>query len=509
MLAPALLNRPSTVSRRAERLLGTRVSGRRRASVDLDPRTLRQIGRYRIRRLVGEGHLALVFEAEDPGLFGARYALKLCKPGVADIGRFRQEARILAGIRHPNLISLHDFGRDEATGLQFYTADFIEGGSLAQVRPSWLVEREPTRIGGPVLSLPQVCRCTDDALSALAALHAGHVIHRDVKPASILLTPDGIAILCEIGIALHPEDPTPAPGERALGTVRYMAPEQILKRPLTPSSDLFAMGLTLYRVLAGESVYRSVAGVDLRSPQSISSHLTQLANEGGELEFTAPAGVPERIGAVIREAVRIRPQDRFRDAQTMRAALHAALNERAAPSRTDRRLAAIIKADVVAYSRLMAEDEERTVREIGACERLIRDLASEHGGRVVDFSGDNFLAEFTTTVAAAEYALEIQRTDTPEQRVRWRIGLHVGDVRVEGERIFGSGINVAARLEPLAETGGICVSSVVREQLRGTLDLDYEDMGEQRLKNLPDPVRAYRVRVQAGSPLSASHRSTT
>ena len=136
-------------------------------------------------------------------------------------------------------------------------------------------------------------------------------------------------------------------------------------------------------------------------------------------------------------------------------------------------------------------------------------LASEYGGRVVDFSGDNFLAEFTTTVAAAEYALEIQRTDTPEQRVRWRIGLHVGDVRVEGERIFGSGINIAARLEPLAETGGICVSSVVREQLRGTLDLDYEDLGEQRLKNLPDPVRAYRVHVHAGAPLPAPHRSGT
>jgi class 3 adenylate cyclase len=135
---------------------------------------------------------------------------------------------------------------------------------------------------------------------------------------------------------------------------------------------------------------------------------------------------------------------------------------------TERKLAAILSADVVGYSRLMAEDEAATVHGIAESEQRIRELAREHDGRVVDFTGDNFLAEFTTTVRAVECALEIQREHAPERRIRWRIGLHVGDVRIEGERIFGSGINVAARLEPLAETGGICVSGVVREQLRGT-----------------------------------------
>ena len=113
----------------------------------------------------------------------------------------------------------------------------------------------------------------------------------------------------------------------------------------------------------------------------------------------------------------------------------------------------------------------------------------------MDFTGDNFLAEFPTTVAAMRFALAVQEPppDEADRRIRFRMGVHLGDVRVEGGRIFGTGINVAARLEPLAETGGICVSGTVREQLRGILDLAYADLGERELKNIPDRVRVFRV----------------
>ena len=175
-----------------------------------------------------------------------------------------------------------------------------------------------------------------------------------------------------------------------------------------------------------------------------------------------------------------------------------------ASDRTERRLAAILSADVVGYSRLMAEDEDETVRRLAAYRTEITNLVTEHRGRVVDFSGDNFLAEFPTATDAVEAAAEIQRVlkarnaAVPAGRaMEFRIGVHLGDIRVEGERIFGDGVNIAARLEGLAEPGGICISDDVLHQVQRKLELDFDDLGQQSVKNIPDPVHAYLLRERA------------
>ncbi len=169
----------------------------------------------------------------------------------------------------------------------------------------------------------------------------------------------------------------------------------------------------------------------------------------------------------------------------------------------ERRLAAILSADVVGYGRLRAADESGTVRHITAYREQVGAFVREHRGRLVDFSGDCFLAEFSSPVDAATCAAEIQRelkeenVGRPEDhRMQFRIGIHLGDVRVEGERIFGDGVNIAARLEALAEPGGICVSSKVRDEIESQLEFGYEDLGEQSLKNIPKPVHAYRLRLE-------------
>jgi adenylate cyclase len=169
----------------------------------------------------------------------------------------------------------------------------------------------------------------------------------------------------------------------------------------------------------------------------------------------------------------------------------------------ERRLAAILSADVVGYSRLMAEDEDGTVRRLTDYREEIAMLVRQHRGRVVDSPGDNLLAEFPAALDAVSGAVEVQRVlqvrnaDLPvERRMEFRIGVHLGDVRVEGERIYGDGVNIAARLEGLAEAGGICISRTVHEQVQHRLDLGYEDLGEQEIKNLPEPVRVYRVRLR-------------
>jgi len=169
---------------------------------------------------------------------------------------------------------------------------------------------------------------------------------------------------------------------------------------------------------------------------------------------------------------------------------------------TIRRLAAILAADVAGYSRLIGSDEAGTLarfRTIRA--ELIDPAIATHHGRLVKTTGDGLLVEFSSVVDALRCASEIQagmaERNAPvpqDQRIEFRMGLNVGDVVVEDGDIFGDGVNVAARLEGLAEQGGICVSARVQEDAVGKVDLVFDDMGEQQLKNIARPVRVYRVR---------------
>ena len=169
-----------------------------------------------------------------------------------------------------------------------------------------------------------------------------------------------------------------------------------------------------------------------------------------------------------------------------------------------RKLTAILSADVKGYSRLMSEDEAGTIRTLTAYREVIANSVESHGGRVIDSPGDNLLAEFGSIVEAVESAVEIQRAlrqknqERPEsRRMEFRIGINIGDVAVEGDRLYGDGVNVAARLEALAEGGGICISGEAYRQVEGKLPLTYDDMGEQQLKNIARPVRAYSIRLDS------------
>ncbi len=171
---------------------------------------------------------------------------------------------------------------------------------------------------------------------------------------------------------------------------------------------------------------------------------------------------------------------------------------------TRRKLAAILAADVVGYSRLMGEDEAGTLDALRAHrEGLIEPKIAEHEGRIVKLMGDGVLAEFPSAVEAVQCAVEIQHAlvqrnaDIPEdKRMAYRIGINLGDIIVEGDDIYGDGVNIAARLEGLAEPGGVCVSGKVREELRGKFDLGFDDLGAQSVKNIAEPVRVYRVTAE-------------
>jgi len=168
-----------------------------------------------------------------------------------------------------------------------------------------------------------------------------------------------------------------------------------------------------------------------------------------------------------------------------------------------RKLTAILSADVKGYSRLMGADEVGTIRILQTYRGVISDLIQKKGGRVVDSPGDNVLAEFASVVDALDSAVEIQRelkvrnADRSEsRRMGFRIGINLGDVVEEGERIYGDGVNIAARIEGLAEGGGICISGTAFDHIGKRLPLGYEYMGEQAVKNIEKPVRVYRVLME-------------
>src|SRR6056300_454871 len=175
-----------------------------------------------------------------------------------------------------------------------------------------------------------------------------------------------------------------------------------------------------------------------------------------------------------------------------------------------RKLAAILSADVEGYSRLMDDNEEATVRTLTSYRSAIIDLVQQYRGRVVDSPGDNILAEFASVVESVNCAVQIQRelaernAELPDsRRMEFRIGVNLGDVIEEEGRIYGDGVNIAARVESLSEAGGICISGRAHDQVENKLGLEYEDLGKHEVKNISRPIQVYRVLSLPGA---AAHR---
>ena len=183
--------------------------------------------------------------------------------------------------------------------------------------------------------------------------------------------------------------------------------------------------------------------------------------------------------------------------------------------RVERRLAAVLAADVAGYSRLMGLDEEGTLARLKAVRKLVDPAIASHRGRIVKTTGDGMLVEFASAVDAVRCAVEVQRgmaaqngSVPQDTRIEFRIGIHVGDIIIDDNDIFGDGVNIAARLEGIAEPGGVCISDDAQRQIRGKVDIDFDDMGEQALKNIVEPMRAWRARLGGDAPSTAQKRNS-
>ena len=183
------------------------------------------------------------------------------------------------------------------------------------------------------------------------------------------------------------------------------------------------------------------------------------------------------------------------------------------PQGVERKLAAVLSADVAGYSRLMGIDEEATLKTLTEYRTAMSELIAGHGGRIVGTAGDSVLAEFASAIEAVRCGIEIQRDLegrnaelAADRRMDFRIGINLGDVMIDGDDIYGDGINVAARLEKISEPGGLCISATVFEHVRDRIPHDFEDLGEHSVKNITRPVRVYRVPLaEKGTPQAAPH----
>ena len=181
---------------------------------------------------------------------------------------------------------------------------------------------------------------------------------------------------------------------------------------------------------------------------------------------------------------------------------------------TKRKLIAVVHADVKGYSRMMGEDDEYTVRTLASNRQEMYRLVELHEGQVRDTAGDGFLVEFSSVVAAVKFAVEFQRemkkrnADIPEaKKMEFRIGVNIGDVIQDGGTIYGDGVNIAARLESLADPGGICISGAAYEQVKKRLDVGFEYVGDKSVKNIAEPVPTYKVLIEHGEPAELKEKS--
>ena len=287
----------------------------------IDPLAIAQIGPYPVRRFIAQGGMAWVYEVQDPRFEGQEVvrALKMLKPEAAqgeEFLRFRQEAALLAGIDHPNLVTIFDFGQDEETGCFYYVMTFVDGPTMADYINEY-GHLDEAAVGPLFLEM----------LSALGVLHARGIVHRDIKPANVLIGADNRARLSDLGIARAESSELETRTNIALGTVKFMAPEQARGQRVSAASDVFAVGLTLFHALTGEYVYDQIDGIDSSSHLDVLGYLNSLERTGESIEFDfKPAlDISPAIQDVVKKAVQYKEADRYPDAQAMYEALHDAL----------------------------------------------------------------------------------------------------------------------------------------------------------------------------------------
>ncbi|MFA5833606.1 MAG: protein kinase [Bacteroidota bacterium] len=450
------------------------------------------ISHYTILEKLGEGGMGVVYKAIDTKL-DRFVALKFLPSHTADTEegnqRLMQEAKAASSINHPTVCVIYDF--EEADGKQFIAMEYVEGMTLRQ------------RMALTPLSLDEIIDVTINIIAALKEAHNKGIVHRDIKPDNIMITNQHQVKVMDFGLAKLKDSIFKTRKSVRVGTLAYLAPEQILGKEINSQTDIFALGVVLYEM--------TTRRLPFRGEHEAAVMYSILHEECTPVHRYAP-DVPTEFVLIIERALKKESRDRFQSAGEMEIQLRQYWKKQSSgsiapsasasnlPSAQKRRLSAIVFTDMVGYSALAQKNESLSLELLAQQQVIVRSVVPNFSGKEIDTIGDAFFLEFESALEASRCAVEIQKSIrehngsmAPEKQIHIRIGIHIGDVIHIDNKVQGDGVNIAARIEPIADSGGICVSEDVARQIRNKIDLPLLKIGRPQLKNIQIPVDIYKI----------------
>jgi serine/threonine protein kinase/tetratricopeptide (TPR) repeat protein len=455
------------------------------------------VSQYKILEKIGQGGMGIVYKAQDIRL--DRFVALKFLPAQTEIGeslkaRFVNEAKAASALDHPNIGTIYQI--DETSDGQMYIAmAYYEGTTLRE------------KISSGKLSFTEAIDIALQIATGLIKAHERGIIHRDLKPANVLLTNDGVAKIIDFGLAKLASKAELTKTGMLMGTLSYMSPEQIQAQEIDARTDIWSLGVMLNEMLESKLPFKgefeaammySILNdnpVPLSLPPSEQTTALQQCiytalQKDRALRYQTIAQFLEDLAKAREGKVGVNTSSRMKEPSKL-------VTE---PPVSQRKLAAIMFTDMKGFSKKMGKDETQTMQLLRTHNMMMYEVVARHGGNVIKTVGDAFLVSFESVVTAVKCAADVQQafhdynTDKPDdERIVIRIGVHVGDIIVENNDVFGDGVNIAARIQPLATPGGISISEDVARQTRGKLEFPLQVLGKGELKNIDIPVVIYKV----------------
>jgi len=449
---------------------------------------------YKIIERLGSGGMGEVYKAEDTKL-KRMAALKflpteLTRDPEAKT-RFIREARSASALDHPNICTIYEINETEESQL-FIAMAFYNGETLNKK-----IERSSINFDEILATAEQIAEGLDRA-------HEAGIIHRDIKPGNIIITERKEVKILDFGLAtmIGEQSNLTKKGEIA-GTVKYMSPEQIHGEKIDHRTDIWSLGAVLYEMTAGVPPFRA---------EYEQAAIYSILNENPAPLMNLRSGIPIEFENAVKKALAKKPSERYQsmkefinDLRKIKKTLANGFEPYGSSSdqegeRDYRKLAAIMFTDIVGYSALMQKNETLALEMLKEHREILRTLFTRFEGTEIETAGDSFFVEFASAVDAAKCAVEIQKKMydrnqkvTDEKKIFLRIGLHVGDVIHTKNHVHGDGVNLAARIEPLARPGCICISEDAARQIQNKIDYPLVKVGKKRLKNIELPMNVYKI----------------
>jgi len=445
------------------------------------------ISHYKILEKLGAGGMGVVYKAQDrklERLVALKFLPSPLEANDAEKQRFIIEARAASALDHPNLGTIYEID-ETADGQMFIAMAYYDGETLKK------------KIANGKLPVANAIDISRQMAQGLAKAHQHGIVHRDIKPANAIITKDGTVKIVDFGLAKFIGESRLTKSGATLGTIAYMSPEQTRGEEVDARADLWSLGVVIYEMLAGQLPFRGVYDAAI---------VYSIVNENHPALSRLRSEVPAELESLVNKCLEKDPAHRYQHADDLIVDLRRLQRDSepkdlpAEKGKDTRKLAAIMFTDMVGYSALTQKNEELALELLDEHRRLLRPLFPKYGGREIETIGDAFFVEFASALQAARCAIEIQKTlhernaaAAAERHIKLRIGLHLGDVVHTGKNVHGDGVNIAARVEPLAEPGGICLSEDVARQIQNKIDVPLERLGKGELKNIQLPVQIYRV----------------